>query len=136
MAGQSKVRFKLEDLKSKALDAIDAQIEQAGRDLEYLLDDDALQRDRDQWRNDVIEKVAGLYNDLQGDLEDRDLKFRLTSFPTYPVRDEYTVLRAQKRLKLLEEQRNKVVAKAESLVPDADGNISLTKTALADYFGL
>jgi len=135
MAGQSKVRFKLEDLKEKALAAIDLQIGEAATHLTNLSDDEALADARTEWRETVHHSVTALSADFEG-LTDKDLRQRLAGFPAYPMRDEYAVIRQQQRLRLLEQDRAKILAKAESLVPDEDGTISLTKTALNDYFGL
>jgi septation ring formation regulator EzrA len=135
MAGQSKVRFKLEDLKKKALAAIDLQIHEAQEHLKSISDDDALADQRTEWRETVHHWLTALSADFDG-LTDKDMRARLAMFPAYPMRDEYAVVRQAQRLRILEQDRTKILAKAESLVPDEDGNISLTKTALSDYFGL
>lgn len=137
MPGPTKVKFKLEDLKAKALESLDTRIEAAGRTYAQMLDDTAHNLEREDWRRKAEAQVIHLAHRLtteQG-ITDADLA-RAAILPNRPQRDEHAIVRARKALEALEAERTKVVAKSESLVPDEQGNISLTKTQLADFFSL
>lgn len=135
MATSSKVQFKLDVLKSKALEAIDFRIAQKEAELSSFADDEALRALVEQWRENQHEKLRDVVAAIDsGQLDD----YRLSKFALDPIPsvDRYERQRAERDLRALESERTRIVAKSESLVPDADGNIGLTKLQLREFFGL
>lgn len=137
MPGPTKVKFKLQDLQAKALESIDARLENAGRHFMQLTDRTKFEEDSAEWRRKAEDQIVNLAHRIStGEtMSDIDLS-RAALLPSRPQHDEYAVNRARKAIENLEAERTKIVAKSESLVPDEDGNISLTKSQLADFFGL
>lgn len=135
MATSSKVRFNLATLKQKALESIDQRIARARDEVESHDDPAALERLIDQWRADQEKRVSDLFRALgEGGIRDRQLaEFKIQPMPELSIRERR---QAEYRLRDLEDIRSQIVAKADSLVPDEEGNISLTKTQLDEFFGL
>jgi hypothetical protein len=135
MATSSKVVFKLGTLREKALESIDFRIAQQQEEVNLFLSQGELQDLVAQWRADQEAKISEVFSQLGGDdLSNEDLaRFRLDDFPKVDVHE---LRRAEYRLKELRALRSQIEAKSESLVGDEDGNISLTKTQLAEFFGL
>lgn len=133
MATSSKVLFRLETLKQKALESIDSRIDRKRLEVQSFEDDTALQQRVVEWRARQEEKVSELFRSL-GDTDNH----RLANFKIDPIPevDAYDLRRAERELENLESRRSQIWAKTESLVPDEDGNISLTKTQLTEFFGL
>lgn len=135
MATSSKVRFNLDTLREKALESLDLRIAQAKRDVESYEDETALNARIAEWRTRQEEKISNIFRQLgEGGVDD----YRLSKFALDPIPSVNTWDRrdAEKRLEMLVARRSKVVAKAESLVPDDDGGIALTKTQLQEFFAL
>lgn len=135
MATSSKVKFNLATLKEKALESIDFRIAQAKQDVASHEDPAALEARIDAWRAEQEKRVSDLFSRLgDGHLRDRELaEWRIQPMPETSLRDRN---RAESNLRSLEATRSQIVAKADSLVPDGEGNISLTKTQLDEFFGL
>lgn len=135
MATSSKVKFNLETLKEKALESIDFRIGQAETEVASHEDPAALEERINAWRADQEKRVSDLFSRLgDGRMRDRELaEFRIQPMPETSLRDRN---RAESNLQRLQATRSQIVAKADSLVPDAEGNISLTKTQLDEFFGL
>lgn len=135
MATSSKVQFRLQTLKEKALESIDFRIQQAEQEVASHEDPAVLEERIDQWRKDQEARVSDLFRQLgEGGIKDRQLaEFKIHPMPEISTRDRY---RAEDALNRLRSTRSQIVAKAESLVPDEQGNISLTKTQLQEFFGL
>lgn len=135
MATSSKVKFNLETLKAKALESIDFRITQARLHVESFDDDEALNRRISEWRERQEGRISDLFRSLDGgDMADHTLaKWKIEPMPEV---DRYDRTRAESALRRLEEKRSQIVAKSDSLVPDEEGNISLTKTQLDEFFGL
>ena len=135
MATSSKTMFSLETLKAKALESIDERIGRAQTEVDSHEDPAALEARIDQWRKDQEKRISDLFARLgDGRMRDRELaEVKVQPMPEVSNRDRY---RAESRLRELEDTRSQIVAKADSLVPDAEGKISLTKTQLAEVFGL
>lgn len=135
MATSSKVKFNLATLKEKALESIDFRIAQAKTHVASFDDDEALSQRIREWRARQEERISDLFRSLgEGGVADHTLaKWKIESMPEV---DRYDRTRAESTLRGLENKRTQIVAKAESLVPDEDGNISLTKTQLDEFFGL
>lgn len=135
MATSSKVLFNLSTLKEKALESIDERISRVKLEIDSYEDPEAQEARIDQWRKDQEKRISDLFARLgDGRMRDRELaEFKVQPMPEVSNRDRY---RAESRLRELEDTRSQIVAKADSLVPDAEGNISLTKTQLAEFFGL
>jgi len=135
MATSSKVKFNLKTLKEKALESIDERIGRAQTEVDSFADESAMDAMVASWRADQEKRVSDLFSRLgDGRLRDRELAdFRIQPMPDISNRDRY---RAEARLRDLKDTRSEIVAKADSLVADADGNISLTKTQLSEFFGL
>lgn len=136
MATSSKVKFNLETLKKKALESIDERIRLKEVEVESHGDDNALAEVRKTWRAEQERKISDLFRGLgeDGEVDDHTLsQFRIDPIP---VIDDYERRRAQSDLQRLKGQRTKIVAKTDSLVPDEEGNLSLTKTQLTEFFGL
>lgn len=135
MATSSKVRFNLDTLRAKALETIDLRIKQAATEVRSYEDDDALAERMVEWRATQERKIAVIFSQLgEGGVDD----YRLAQFALDPVPsvDRWERGDAERNLQRLEVKRSQIVAKADAIQPDADGTISLTKTQLADFFGL
>lgn len=135
MATSSKVKFNLETLKKKSLESIDFRISQAEKEVESHEDPAVLEERIVQWRADQEKRISDVFSRLgDGRLRDRELaEFRVQPMPEVSNRERW---RAESRLRELQSTRSQIVAKADSLVGDDQGNISLTKTQLAEFFGL
>lgn len=135
MATSSKVKFNLETLKVKSLESIDFSIAQAEKEVESHEDPEVLEERVVQWRADQEKRISDVFSRLgDGRLRDRELaEFRVQPMPEVSNRERW---RAESRLRELQSTRSQIVAKADSLVADSEGNISLTKTQLSEFFGL
>lgn len=135
MATSSKVQFNLITLKTNALKSIDERIARAQTEVDSHEDPAALEQRIVDWRAEQERRISDVFSRLSdGRMRDRELaQFSVQPMPEITSRDRY---RAEGKLRDLQDLRSQIVAKAESLVADADGNISLTKTQLAEFFGL
>lgn len=135
MASSSKVMFKLETLREKALESIDFRIAQKQLEVSSFEDEAALTQRIKDWRARQETRIAELFSQLgEGGIGDHQLaKWKIQPIPET---DRYERDRAERDLRNLEATRSRIVAKSESLVADEDGNISLTKTQLNEFFGL
>lgn len=133
MATSSKVQFKLDTLRERALEAIDLRIAQKEAELEKLGSPEQQKQRIDAWRAAQEAKISNIFSQLDT-IDNVSLsRFRLDDLPDSNKWDRD---RAQRDLDRLLADRAKVIAKAESLVADADGNLSLTKTQLKEFFEL
>lgn len=133
MASSSKVQFHLDTLRQKALESIDERIRNTRDRLAGIQDKEALLRAREGWRRQQEAKVSALMRSLE-EITDYDLsKFKIDPIPDI---SDYEHREAQRLLDSLLARRSKIVAKMDSLVADAQGNISLTKTQLEEFFAL
>jgi hypothetical protein len=135
MATSSKVRFNLEALRQKALESLDLRITQAKTEVDSYFDDEAMEQRLVEWRAKQEQKISVIFSQLgEGGVDD----YRLARFALDPIPsvDKYARRDAEQRLAHLVAKRSQVSAKAESLMPDEDGGIALTKTQLAEFFGL
>jgi hypothetical protein len=135
MATSSKVRFNLDTLRAKALESIDLRIAYAQTVADSFFDDAALAERLAEWRANQERKISVIFNQLgEGGVDD----YRLSKFSLDPIPsvDRYDKRQAEERLRHLIEKRSQIEAKAEAITPDEDGSVSLTKTQLADFFGL
>lgn len=133
MATSSKVQFSLETLKQKALESMDARIKSAERVVASFEDDAALSERIKEWRAEQETRVSDLFRSLDEIADHTLAKWKIQPLPETST---YERDRAVSDLRRLRDLRTKIVAKAESLVPDDAGNISLTKTQLQEFFGL
>jgi hypothetical protein len=133
MATSSKVKFRLETLRENALQSLDERIEAARLAVDSYADDTALAEEQRRWRAAQEKKLSDVFRRLEEIDDYRLSKFTLDPIPTV---DRWDVRRAKERLDSLEAKRSRVEAKATALVPDEDGNVSLTKTQLDEFFGL
>lgn len=133
MATSSKVQFRLESLRSKALENIDSKIVDTEAKLQQLTDPDDLNRRIQDWRDEQEKRVQYLHS-LLGSIDNYELsQFKLDEIPSV---NRWTVDSLQRDLRFLKEKRSQILAKSQSVVGDEDGNVSLTKTQLAEFFGL
>lgn len=135
MATSTKVQFSLKKLREKALESIDFRIAQKQRELDELGSDEIFAERVKEWRENQEKKLSEVFRQLgDGELDD----YRLSKFKLDPIpeQDRYERSRTERELRKLESTRSQIVAKSESLVGDEDGNISLTKTQLDEFFGL
>lgn len=135
MATSTKVMFKLEELKKRALEALDERIELAEAELDVLEQGDSWEEQIEQWRNDQLTRVQKLLEEWAKTDNDQLARFRVDSPPSWDGR-VLEMRRMQGTLRYYKELRGQIKAKAASLVPDAEGNIALTKTQLSEFFGL
>lgn len=133
MATSSKVKFRLETLKEKALESIDFRIAQQRLHVESFDDDEALEQRITEWRARQEERISDLFRSLDEADNHRLSKFKIDPIPEV---DRWERQRAERDLASLENKRTQILAKSESLVPDEDGSIALTKTQLSEFFGL
>lgn len=135
MATSSKVQFSLAKLKEEALKSIDFRIAQLQERVDSYDSDAEYQRQIDAWRDDQIKTLQSLCEKVN-DGTVTDIELEGVKLRPKPTRDRYqhdknaAMLAAQRAL------RSRVVAKAESLVPDEDGNLALTKTQLQEFFDI
>lgn len=131
----SKVMFNLETLKAKALESMDFRIAQKKQEIESYDDDMALEARVAEWRNEQEKRVSELFSSLgpRGISNEGLAAFKIDPIPSV---DKWDRSKAEHDLNRLEAQRSIIVAKTESLVADEEGHISLTKTQLAEFFGL
>jgi RNA processing factor Prp31 len=133
VATSTKVLFKLSSLREKALTAINERIDNAEEELERLNRDDTLAELRRDWRQKQQIRIDDLFSRLD-EISDEELsRFRLDELPKI---DQWAKSKARQRVNGLRATRDQIIAKADSLVSDEDGNIGLTKTQLAEFFGL
>lgn len=133
MATSTKVLFKLSSLREKALTAINERIDVAEEELERLNRDETLIELRREWRKRQDARIDDLFSRLD-DVTDEELsRFKLDELPKI---DQWEKGKARQRLNGLRATRDQIIAKADSLVADEDGNIGLTKTQLQEFFGL
>lgn len=133
MATSSKVQFKLATLRDRAVEAIDLRIAQKQAELEKLGSPEQQKERIAAWRAAQEAKLSTIFSQLDT-IDNVSLsRFKLDALPDSNHWDND---RAQRDLDRLASDRAKVVAKAESLVADADGNVSLTKTQLKEFFEL
>jgi hypothetical protein len=133
VATSTKVLFKLSSLREKALTAINERIDNAEEELERLNRDDTLAELRRDWRQKQQIRIDDLFSRLD-EISDEELsRFRLDELPKI---DQWEKGKARQRVNGLRATRDQIIAKADSLVSDEDGNIGLTKTQLAEFFGL
>jgi hypothetical protein len=135
MATSSKVVFKLDDLKEKALVALHTRIQAAIEELDNY-SEDRWEDYVEDWRTEQEKRVSHLFSRLGGkDLSNEELSsFRVKSLDRQTW--DYKAQAAQAIVNRLQAQEASIRAKSESLVPDEDGNIALTKTQLSEFFGL
>lgn len=131
----SKVMFRLETLKAEALKSIDFRIQQKRLEVESYDDDAALEERRAEWRAAQEQRISELFSRLgQKGITDEGLAaFKIDPIPEV---DRWDRSKAEHDLSRLQSLRTQIVAKTEALVADDAGNISLTKTQLAEFFGL
>jgi hypothetical protein len=135
MATSTKVKFNLEVLKKKALESIDFQIAQAKLQLDSYDNEEAFETRIREWRTLQEERVSRLYHSI-ADKEISDQALASWRVEPMPESDQWERSRSASNLRSLTDKRNRIVAKSESLVGDEEGNISLTKTQLQEFFGL
>jgi hypothetical protein len=136
VATSSKVKFNLETLTEKAIEAIEAKVALAKIDFDAFEDPSVADDRLAAWRAAQKERVEDLLKQINdGTVSDRDLMvWKVQPAPGGDTTSERT--RALNTLRALQSQRDQIKAKAESLVADEDGSIALTKTQLEEFFGL
>jgi hypothetical protein len=137
MATSTKVRFKLDVLTQKALEAADNRIALVREELDALGDPSTLTQTLVAWRTSQKERIEDLLAQLEeGTISNRELSaWRIQTIPT-PDSSATERGRANHSLRTLQAQRADIEAKAGSLVADEDGSVALTKTQLEEFFGL
>jgi hypothetical protein len=135
MATSSKVRFKYDDLKARAIESIDFTIDEQEHLVRSLSDHEIIRKAVAEWRTAQEDRLSELMHRIaNGQVDDHELsRFKLDDIPTPDHWEERSALR---HLTALRERRTRLVAKMDSLVPEPDGSIALTKTQLRDFFGL
>lgn len=133
MASSSKVQFNLETLKAEALKSLDERIERKSNRLASFSDDVALEAEVAEWRAAQEARLSDLFRSLETIDNHALSKFKIEPIPE---RDDYDYRRVARELEELHRLRSQVVAKSNSLVADSEGNVSLTKTQLSEFFGL
>lgn len=138
MASSSKVMFNLKTLRDKAVESIDFRIAQQRLEVESYDDDEALEERIRLWREEQVGKFMNMYVRLTGPESEVPDNHTISKFKVDPIPevDRWDRSRANQKLHELESTRSRILAKSESLVPDEDGNISLTKLQLREFFGL
>ena len=129
----TKALFNRETLKEQARLHLDLQIAELEAEVARLQDPQSMIPEIAEWRATQEARVTELYENLPSIDDDSLARF---SIEPKPRRDSSARRAAQQRLYEYREKRSRVDAKAASLVTDEDGNISLTKTQLHEYFGL
>lgn len=135
MATSSKVHFNLEALKGRAMESINFRIDQKEQELKSYDDDVVLSERVAEWRDRQHRRLEELIEAIkEGEVGDHQLaKWELEPIPS---RDRYERQKIERELRSLENERSRIGAKSGALVADEAGNISLTTTQLAEFFGL
>lgn len=136
MATSSKVQFRLETLRDKAIESIDFRIAAQTLVVDSFDDDAALEQRVNEWRENQEAKISDLFRRLNDDTGIDNLSLSRWKLDPIPEVDRWERVRAERDLQTLLSMRSKILAKSESLVPDENGNIALTKTQLGEFFGL
>lgn len=136
MASSSKVMFKLETLKKQAIKSIDERIRQTEQEVASYSDDEQLRLRIAEWRTRQEKRVADLHKRLRQSGSIGDHELARWSIEEIPSVDRWDRQRAERNLRELQSRKTQILAKGESLVPDAEGNVSLTKTQLSEFFSL
>ena len=137
MASSSKVVFRLETLRERATEALETKIKIANSNLAAHYDDRALAEAVAKWRAEQEKRVAELASALHEDGSAvADATLAAFSVDDMPSRDRWRERECRQRLEYLITRRAEVEAKSSALVPDADGNVHLTKTQLREFFDL
>lgn len=132
MATSTKVLFKLEELQRQALAAIDERIAAKEREID-LMDNSGANNAMTEWRARTEAQISDIFRQLDT-VDDQTLaQFKLTPLPR---RDNYLRDRMARELEMLKIARTRILAKSGALVPDAEGNLALTKTQLREFFEL
>lgn len=133
MATSSKVQFNLATLSEKAITAIDNRIAQKQAETISMDSPEQKAERLAAWRKAQESKLSHIFAQLDT-IDNLSLsKFKLDALPDQSSWDYSNVRRDLVRL---QSDRERIIAKAASLVPDADGNIALTKTQLREFFEL
>lgn len=133
MATSSKVQFALEALREQATSAIDARIK-VQEEVVAIYQDEAAHTARiTEWRAEQEERIHELSDKIASVSDVELLRFKIAP---QPETDKFEARKATRDLANLRDLKAQIEAKAASLVPDEDGNITLTKTQLSDFFGL
>ncbi len=134
MATSSKLQFQLSQLVENALAYHDRQIAELEADREKMADQGEFEARVAEWREEQKKRVRKLYRSLASVNDYVLAQFEIESMPSWSSRwDQRENARQIERAK---DRRERVLIKAKALVPDADGNVSLTKTQMDDFFGL
>ncbi len=141
MATSTKVKFRLETLQEKAIEAIDLRIARAQLKVDSAESEEAFQLRVQRWRGDTETKIIQMSERLRdesgGRVEDYELdKFRSRKLKSMPEQDRWEMRDAERDLELLKATKSQIEAKSAALVPDEDGNVALTTTQLAQFFAL
>ena len=136
MATSSKVVFKLDTLREKALDSINHRIAVARLHVESFEDEEALAQRITEWRARQEQRISDLFSRLGGEDQIGDYELSKWKLDSIPEVDRYERRDAERKLRELEAKRTQIEAKSAALVADEDGNIALTKTQLSEFFGL
>lgn len=133
MATSSKVQFKLDVLRQKSLEAIDERIAQKQAELDELGSPEAESERLKQWRANQETRIIQLHAQL-GSIDNVSLsRFNIEDLPDS---NSWERSRLERELSRMKSDRARIIAKSESLVPDEEGNVSLTKTQLKEFFEL
>lgn len=133
MPTAAKVRFRLDELQRQAVASLDDRISEAEREADTEASEARYRADLLEWRSRQEKRFSDLFRQLDT-IDDLSLAaFRVDPMPEFSRADRS---RARRRVDDLRALRSQIAARAASLVPDEDGAVSLTKTQLADIFGL
>lgn len=133
MASSSKVQFKLEKLKELAVETIDLRIAQKEDELAQLGSPEDQAERMKAWRAATEAKISNVFRELDTLSDALLAQFTIDKIPQA---NRWDTERRQRDLDRLRADRAKMLAKANSLVPDEDGNVALTKTQLKEFFEL
>jgi len=133
MATSTKVQFNLDILRQKAVESLDHRIALAQTRLASYDDDEAMAQRVREWRQAQEAKLSELVAQLP---EVDDYRLSKFSLDTIPSVEKWERREAENKLSHLQNLRQQVEAKSSALVPDEQGNISLTPTQLSEFFGL
>lgn len=136
MATSSKVVFDLTTLRTKALESLDGRLSSARLHLESFDDDEAQAIEVAQWRVKQEDRIRELAKRIDTAAGIPDAELAAFKVQPIPEVDQWTRREAVRTVRDLEALRTQVLAKSEALVPNEDGTIALTKTQLAEFFGL
>jgi hypothetical protein len=129
----SKTLFNLAELKHKSLSAVENQIEEIRTYLAETYSPENQAMEEAEWRKRQEKRLSDLFKSLDKIPNSQLASFRLEPLPSD---SEYEIRDLKRKLWDLEYRKKRILARADSIVPDNNGHVYLTPTQLKNFFDL